>query len=115
MEQALELKIATINLRGLKQPGKREEVERWMTAQNIDILMAQETHISQNSREKKKDYTWYLNGNEAGEREFAGMAVVVTNKMHKYITDVIPHTNRMVELRLCGTTPVTILGIYAPQ
>ena len=60
--------IATLNLRGLKQVGKREEVEMWMNKQNIDIPCAQETHAALNSKETRKEYTWYLNGNATGER-----------------------------------------------
>ena len=45
----------TINLRGLNQPGKREEIERWMNKNQIDIVCAQETHVGQNSKEKRKD------------------------------------------------------------
>ena len=29
--------------------------------------------------------------------------------------DIIPHSNRIAELRLEGTTPITILAVYAPQ
>ena len=68
MTQERSIRIATLNLRGLKQVGKREEVERWMDQHSIDILAAQETHTSQNSREKRKDYTWFMNGSEEGNR-----------------------------------------------
>ena len=57
------IKIGTINLRGMKQQGKREELERWMTKKNIGITCAQETHVSKNC-----EYTWYLNGSDEGER-----------------------------------------------
>ena len=86
-----------------------------MTNNSIDITCAQETHISQNSKEKKKDYTWYLNGNEQGEREFAGMAVIIRNHMSKFVTDIIPHSSRIVEIKLAGTSPISILAVYAPQ
>ena len=86
-----------------------------MTATSMGILCVQETHTSHNSKEKRKDYTWYLNGSNEGEREFAGMAIIIRNKMAKYLKDVIPHSNRMVEVRLEGTAPITILAIYAPQ
>ena len=110
-----DLKIATLNLRGLKQAGKREEVERWMEKNGIDILGTQETHISQNNKERRKNYTWYLNGNEEGEREFAGVAWVISNKLNKYISDVIPHNSRVTELRIEGTAPIFLMNIYAPQ
>ena len=50
-----------------------------MSKNGIDIVCARETHISQNCKERKRDYTWYLNGYAEGEREFAGMAVIIRN------------------------------------
>ena len=49
------LRLATLNLCGLKQVGKREEVERWMNKQNIDILCAQETHAPSTARRKGRN------------------------------------------------------------
>ena len=86
-----------------------------MKKNNIDILGAQETHISHNSKERRQDFTWYINGNEEGEREFAGVAWVVSNKLNKYICDVIPHNHRITELRIEGASPITLLNVYAPQ
>ena len=36
------LKIATLNVRGLKKPGKREEVEQWMKRNEAMIACLQE-------------------------------------------------------------------------
>ena len=89
-----QIRIATINVRGLKQPGKREEIERWMKKESIDITILQETHTGGNSKEKRKDYTWYLNGTEGAVREYAGMAIIHHNHLGKYIEDIIPHDHR---------------------
>ena len=43
------------------------------------------------------------------------MAFVIRNEMAKYVTDIIPHSNRCTELRLHGAAPISILNIYAPQ
>ena len=86
-----------------------------MKLNQVAILCAQETHVAQNTKEKRTDYTWYLNGNEEGEREFAGMAAVVQNSTHKHLIDVIPHCPRIMELQLAGPALITILNIYAPQ
>ena len=81
----------------------------------IDLLFAQETHVTQNSKEKRKNYTWYLNGSDTGDREFAGMAVIVKNEIHEFIKDVIPHNHRLLEVQLEGTIPTTLVSAYAPQ
>eukprot|EP00959_Pyramimonas_sp_CCMP1952_P366093 7667383-Pyramimonas_sp.AAC.1 len=58
------LGIATLNARGVRQAGKREEIESWMKAKNIHILALQETHIAQNSKESRNEYTWLFSGEE---------------------------------------------------
>ena len=41
--------------------------------------------------------------------------MVIANKWVKYIEDVIPHSNRIVELRMRASAPLTVLCLYAPQ
>ena len=50
-----QIKIASLNMRGSKIRGKREEVEQWMQKQNIDVLAIQETHANMNAREKEEN------------------------------------------------------------
>ena len=69
---------------------------------DIAILGAQETHTDKNNKEKRQKYTWYLNGNEKGDRDYAGVAIVIRNDLGKYVEDVIPHTPRIAEIRLKG-------------
>ena len=52
----------------MKQIGKREKIEKWMGKADIEILGIQETHISKNTKEKRKRYTWFFNGNDRIER-----------------------------------------------
>ena len=59
MKYGGKLKIATLNTKGLKQVGKREEIEKWMHDRDIDVLGLQETHIAQNNKERRQWYTWY--------------------------------------------------------
>ena len=84
-----------------------------MEKEKVDILGIQETHVGKNNRSKREKYTWYMNGNEE-DREYAGMAYVIRNQMNKYIQDIIPHRNRMLQVRLKGTTTISLLTVYAP-
>ena len=86
-----------------------------MKKNDIDIMGVQETHTSQNSKERRKDYTWYLNGNETGESEFAGMAWIISNELNKYIKDVIPHNERITELHIEWAAPITLLNMHHNQ
>ena len=43
------------------------------------------------------------------------MSFVLRNELNKYVEDVIPHSNRLTEIRLKGSAPTTIINCYAPQ
>ena len=43
------------------------------------------------------------------------MAIVVKNEFAKYIEDIIPHSNRLLETRIRAKTTTSVLFAYAPQ
>ena len=51
------------------RPGKREEIETWMTQHQVKILGIQETQISQNAKEQRtdSDYLWLFAGTQVLE------------------------------------------------
>ena len=52
------IKIATLNLRGIKDIDKQEKLIEWATKENIDILALQETYFNTNSKMKRFGYTF---------------------------------------------------------
>ena len=48
------IRIATLNVHGLKKLGERQVVEHWMLTKGIDILCLQETHINISHAENSK-------------------------------------------------------------
>ena len=79
-------KFVTLNARGLKQIGKREEIEVWMKENDIMILALQETRINTISKEARGSYTWHLSGENKQKEETypAGVGFVIDNKFAKY-------------------------------
>ena len=65
----------------------------------------------------RSKYTWYMSG-ETKQREddkyTAGVAIVIDNKFAKYVEDIIPHTDRIIQLTLKGTCKINIFSIYLP-
>ena len=110
-------KMATLNTRSLKKPGMREEIEKWMKDNGIMVLALQETRIEQNQKEARGAYTWYMSG-ETKQKEIekytAGVGLVIDNNFAKYVEDVIPHTDRIIQLKLKGTCNINIFSIYLP-
>ena len=107
-------KFATLNIRGVKKPGLREEIDMWMAKNEIDILCLQETRNNQNSRETRKNYTWFFSG-EGGRKDYtAGVGMVIRNKFMQYIEDIVPINDRLMYLTIRGTIETNIVCTYMP-
>ena len=51
------LNVATYNVRGMVQAGKREMLEMWAKSKDVDIILLQETKINQAGFERRKHYS----------------------------------------------------------
>ena len=99
----------------MKCTGKREEIEKWMKDNDIAIALIQETSIDQNTREARKEYTWYFSG-ENGRKEYtAGGGIVMRNDYTKHIEDIEPVDDRLITLTLKSTLKVKNINTYMPQ
>ena len=93
------IKIATINIKGMKRLGLREMVEYLMMENEIDILAIQETQTNINKKEARKHHTWYFSGEKSlklsdqnpktkdlpkSNHIWAGVAIVVKNELNNY-------------------------------
>jgi len=106
--------IATLNIRGVKKVGVREEVEKWMKKHSIKVLALQETRNSQNTRETRKGHTWFFSGEGGRETYTAGVALVIDNEYLQFIDDLEPINDRIMYITLKGTIKTTIVSAYAP-
>ena len=114
IEYGRQLRAGTLNIRGLKKAGKRELVETWMKENQIDILMLQETHIAQNSREDRKEYIWYFSGSEQAAKQstYAGVGIVIRTDLRNYVYDIEPISDRLMWITLGYVTPITFMNVY---
>ena len=88
-----------------------------MKKEDINILAIQETRTDTNSREARGAYTWYLSGEYKTKQDqtyTAGVGFVIDNKFIKYVEDVIPHTDRFIQLKLKGACNINLLCVYMP-
>ena len=108
------LRIATLNIRGVKKPGVREEVEKWMKEKDIDILTLTETRNNQNSKESRKQYTWFFSGEGGREEYTAGVGIVINNELIQYLEDAEPITDRLAYITLRGPLNINIAVTYTP-
>ena len=111
--------ISSLNVRGMKKRGKRQEIERYMEEQQIDIMLIQETHIGDEIIEnfKKSNYVWYYSGGglaAKGETCYHGVGIIIRKELKNYILDVETISERLMTITLRGRIPVTLASAYAP-
>jgi exonuclease III len=111
--QAKRPHIATLSIRGTNKQGVREEVENWMTENNISIVALQETKSPQSKRETRKNYTWCFSGN--GENRCNhGVGIVIRSDLAKHIEDIEPINERLMYITPASTLPISIIVTYMP-
>jgi len=88
-----------------------------MKDNDIMIAAIQETNIGSNTMEARGSYIWYMSGEtKSKEAKYtAGVGFVINNKFKKYVEDVIPHTDRIMQIKLKGTCNINLINIYMPQ
>ena len=103
-----------MNVRGLIAAEKKHEVEQWMEASKTEIMVLQETHVGDNRKDINEKYTWFYGGVGEERTIREGVAVVIKNEMRNYVQDVVMVSERIIILKLRGTVPITVIGVYAP-
>ena len=77
------MKIASINVRGMRDPVKREEVITQMETNGIDIMCLQDTTIPDSCCEIRKGYTFVFSSTGT-DREHWGVRLCY-KKLHRKI------------------------------
>ena len=85
-----------------------KEKEVWITG-------LQETRIGQDSRESRKEYTWYFSGEKhKDKKKVHGVGCVINNKIIQHIEDIEPINERIMTVTLKAILPIKIIICYAP-
>ena len=100
----------------MRTVAKREEVERWMKKNNINVMIVTETHVQDNQMETRKATTWYFTGTEGDKKKNfgEGVAIVINGEWRNYAEDVEPVNGMIMTLTMRGTPGVKVVGCYAP-
>ena len=85
-----------------------------MKEKYIDILTLTETRNNQNSKESRKQYTWFFSGEGGREEYTAGVGIVINNKLIQYLEDAEPITDRLAYITLRGPLNINIALTYTP-
>ena len=139
-----QLKIASLNCRGLSSLSKRERVIHLMEKHGLDILCLQETKINSNSREELDSYTMYWSTGVSDEArnkaetlkrsgkarrqhpedmrtfraaiEHLGVGICCSRSVARFTTDIkqISARNIVLTLRM-QAGDLDVVSTYAPQ
>ena len=90
----------------------RNEVENWMKRQNVMIVGLQETHSANNTRESRKQYTWFFSGEGGREAWTAGVAIIVNSKFLQFIKDIEPIDDRPLRPLFSPACSLLWMGLY---
>ena len=133
-----EIKIATLNVQGLNEISKRQEIEKWCEDNSIDILVATETKINTNATETRGIYQWFFaTGVNHKDREIVeakraknlrptpaewrkaaehhGVAIMVKRKLTTDIEAIEPLNGRILKMQFKTTPKLNVVAAYAPH
>ena len=78
------LRIGSLNVRGLKEFAKREQITQEIVNINIDIMCIQGTKLSNSTVEERKGHTFVFSSDSNNNREHHGVGVCYNSKMEEY-------------------------------
>ena len=83
------LSIITLNVNGLNTPTKRQRLAEWIQKQNPYICFLQEAHLQTRNTYRLKMKGWKKIFHANGDQKKAGVAILLSDKMHFEIKTVI--------------------------
>lgn len=80
-------------------------------------MALQETKVKENTKEARKQFTWYFSGEKQHTKSeyTAGVGFVISNDFVKYVEDIIPHSARIIQIKFKGTIQINRISVYMPQ
>ena len=109
------IKVASTNVRGMRDPVKREEIITQIETNGVDIMRLQETKIPGSCYEVMKGYIFVFSSTST-DREYWGVGICYKNYIEKYRNYYrqVPSNMIAMELNTHGNPPI-ITSAYIPH
>ena len=108
-----EIRICSLNVRGMQESAKREQIIQHMIRHRIDIACLQETHIHDSSIETKDKHSCVFSSNALHKKEDWGVGFCPRNCFDKYRTNYIQISSNVAALELSmHGSPLVIISAY---
>ena len=113
----MDTRLCTINVRGLGNKTKRDQIFQWLKVHKYEICLLQETHLTSSNETIWKN-EWkgpcYFSGNSSNK---AGVCILVDPNLNCNIiqhTDIVPGRLQALEISI-NEKEVIILNLYGPN
>ena len=111
------LKVATLNVRGLNDYHKRKIIFNNLQSKKADIILLQETHITENLKSRIETEWGNKLYHDFGTNLSGGVAISINPKIkYEVISEFLDGTGRLAILLVkVDTTTICIANCYAPN
>ena len=111
-----EVIICSLNVRGLKESAKREQIKQQMIIHRIDVACLQETHIHDSSIETRDKHFFVFSSSALNKKEDWGVGFCFRNGFEKYRTNYIQISSNVATLELSmHANPLVVISAYLPH
>ena len=108
--------LATLNVRGMKDITKREQIITHMIEHKIDILCLQETKMPGSNAERKHTHSFILPIGYSRKGGTSWSRILLQPQNGKYRNHYIQHSSHLVEMEINSHgNNLVILGVYIPH
>lgn len=117
----MSIRIASINVNGLRQGKKRNCVFHWLKSKDYDVVCLQETHCSAETLnqwgKEWKDISGGTSIWNNGSSESRGVAILLSSKLNLPITEMYrDNVGRLLKVKISsGDFKIILQNIYAPN
>ena len=95
-----ELKVASLNVRGMREISKREQVVTHMKKNSIDLLCFQEAKIPSSSIEQRSNYAFVSASSAEGATDHHGVGFCYKRRVEQHRNHYIQHSSHLAEMEI---------------
>ena len=112
------LHFVSLNTQGLRERNKRWRLKQWILNQNIDVLLLQETHFSEDlSVTVANEFTNWNLYHSFGSSNSRGVSILISKILDVNVIDLKSDNEGryiFVNIEACNNT-ISLINIYAPN
>ena len=110
------LRIASINVRSMREITKREQLTTYMKNKGLDIVCLQETKILSSSLKQRGEFTFVFASSAKTGTDYHGVGICYRRSIETYRNHYIQHTSHLAEIEInMHGNPLVIFSAYIPH